>query len=140
VCWRTALPAAGGLRLPRNQTSGAKDTMHDEHGKLFQQGPAIELLARKLQVPIDGMTRLYENELAKLEIDARIRGFLPVLAMRKVREILELDRAGTAVHPPEAKRGAFFGTPRYSSTSTAPLAATVTMFTPVWPYLGPAIR
>jgi hypothetical protein len=62
--------------------------MHGEHGKLFHQGPAIALLARESKVSIDSVARLYAKELAKLEIGARIRGFLHIFAIKKVREIL----------------------------------------------------
>jgi hypothetical protein len=69
--------------------------MYTEHGKLFHQRPAIELLARESQVPVDGVTRLYENELAKLAVGARIRNFLHIFAIRKVREMLRQHDAGT---------------------------------------------
>src|ERR1019366_256103 len=69
--------------------------MYAEYSKLFHQGPAIELIARESQMSIDGVTRLYENELAKLEVGARIRGFLHIFAIRKVREMLRQRDAGT---------------------------------------------
>lgn len=49
---------------------------------------AVEFLSRESQVPIDEVTRLYANELSKLGVGAHILGFLPILAIRKVREIL----------------------------------------------------
>jgi Protein of unknown function (DUF3562) len=49
---------------------------------------AIEALARESHVPIDHVAHLYEHELAVLTVGARITGFLPILTIRKVREIL----------------------------------------------------
>ena len=49
---------------------------------------AIEALARQSHVPIDQITQLYERELAVLTVGARITGFLTILTIRKVREIL----------------------------------------------------
>ena len=69
--------------------------MYAEYSKLFHQGPAIELIARESQMSIDGVARLYTNELAKLEVGARIRGFLHIFALRKVREMLRQHNAGT---------------------------------------------
>jgi hypothetical protein len=69
--------------------------MFAEYSKLFHQGPAIELIARESQVSIDGVARLYTNELAKLEVGARIRGFLHIFALRKVREMLRQRGSGT---------------------------------------------
>ncbi|MCE9642159.1 MAG: DUF3562 domain-containing protein [Betaproteobacteria bacterium] len=68
--------------------------MYGERSKLFHQRHAIELLARESRVSIDGVTRLYETELAKLAVGARIRGFLPIFAMRKVREMLRQRGSG----------------------------------------------
>ena len=65
------------------------------------QGLALERLAQESQVPLDDVRRLYASELAKLEVGARIRGFLPVLALRKVRRTL---RTGSAKQPLAADR------------------------------------
>src|SRR5476649_855512 len=69
-------------------------TMFGAHSKLFHQRPAIELLAQESDVSIDGVTRLYENELAKLGVGARIQGFLPIFAIKKVREMLRQRGTG----------------------------------------------
>ena len=50
--------------------------------------PALEFLARELNVSIDDVSDLYTKELAKLEIGAHIPAFIPVIAIRHVREIL----------------------------------------------------
>lgn len=49
---------------------------------------AIATLARQAQVSIERVTQLYARELATLAVGARITGFLPILTMRKVRELL----------------------------------------------------
>ena len=56
----------------------------------FQRELAVVGLARKAHVPVDDVARLYGNELAKLEIGARITGYLPIFAIRRVRETLRL--------------------------------------------------
>lgn len=48
----------------------------------------IELLARESEFPIDEVAHLYEEELAELGIGARITSFLPIFAIRNVREAL----------------------------------------------------
>jgi len=49
---------------------------------------AIEALAQEAHVPIDKVAQLYERELAVLTVGARITGFLSILTLRKVRDIL----------------------------------------------------
>jgi hypothetical protein len=49
---------------------------------------AVEFLAHEAHVPIDDVAHLYGNELAKLEVGARIKSFLPIFALRNVRDIL----------------------------------------------------
>ena len=69
-------------------------TMHAEHNKQSHQGPDVEFLARESHVSIDEVARLYGKELAKLQIGARIQGFLPILAIRNVREMLRQRKVG----------------------------------------------
>ena len=58
------------------------------------QQRAIELLARESQRPINEVARLYEAQRVGLEAGARITAFVPILAIRKVREVLRRHRAG----------------------------------------------
>ena len=85
----------GGMRitLAAKSNPGMDVTMYREHGKLIDHGPAIECLAQESQVSVDDVARLYANELAKLEVGARIRSFLPIFAIKKVREVLRLRSA-----------------------------------------------
>ena len=62
--------------------------MYTDYSKGSQQRRAIEFLARESQVPINEVARLYEDERAALEVGARITGFLPIFAIRKIRELL----------------------------------------------------
>ena len=58
------------------------------------QERAIEFLAAESQLPIDEVSRLYEGKRAELEVGARLTGFLPILAIRQVREMLRRRSAG----------------------------------------------
>lgn len=49
---------------------------------------AIEHLARESQMPVDEVAQLYEEARTKLEVGARIRGFLGIFAIRNVRKTL----------------------------------------------------
>lgn len=62
--------------------------MYAERNKQSHQGPTVERLARESHVSIDDVARLYANEMARLAVGARIQGFLPIFAARKVREML----------------------------------------------------
>lgn len=64
--------------------------MSPERSVRYRRELPVEGLARELHVPIDDVARLYGNELAKLEIGAHITAFLPIFAIRKVRDILRL--------------------------------------------------
>lgn len=61
---------------------------------------AIEALARQEHMPIEHVAQLYERELALLTVGARITHFLPILTIRKVRDLLR-QRHHT-VHDPVA--------------------------------------
>ena len=62
----------------------------------------IESLARESEFPVDEVTQLYEDELAELGVGARITSFLPIFALRNVREALRTRRA--AARPAESVR------------------------------------
>jgi hypothetical protein len=49
---------------------------------------AIESLAEESQVPVNEVARLYEDARAELEAGARVRSFLGIFALRKVRNTL----------------------------------------------------
>jgi len=49
---------------------------------------AIEFLAQESQESFDDIAPLYKREIAKLEADARIKGFLSIFAIKNVRKLL----------------------------------------------------
>lgn len=66
--------------------------MQVQHSVESHQEQAVAFLARESRVSIDDVERLYGTELAKLEVGARIKSFLPILAIRKVRDVLRQRR------------------------------------------------
>lgn len=48
----------------------------------------LDALALKVHAPLEAVKRVYDCEFERLQRDARIRQYLPVLATRHVREIL----------------------------------------------------
>lgn len=54
----------------------------------------IELLARETDMPIETVHEIYSIEHAKLEQVARIKTYVPVLIRRRVKELLQNQRAG----------------------------------------------
>ena len=55
---------------------------------------AIESLAEESQVPLNEVVRLYEDARARLEVGARIKGFLGIFAIRNVRKMLRQRSPG----------------------------------------------
>lgn len=52
----------------------------------------VELLARETDTPVDTVRELYRVEREKLEHSARVKTFVPVLARRRVKEMLLVHR------------------------------------------------
>jgi hypothetical protein len=61
------------------------------------QQRAIEVLARESQVPVNEVAQLYEDARARLEVGARIRGFLGIFAIRNVRKMLRRRSQASAL-------------------------------------------
>ncbi len=49
---------------------------------------AIHDLARQTRRPVEEVRTVYEQQLAALEADAKVKTFLPILAKRRAREVL----------------------------------------------------
>ena len=49
---------------------------------------AIEKLARNLNRPIGAVKIVYEEEYARLKLDAKVPGFIGVFASRRTRDVL----------------------------------------------------
>lgn len=60
---------------------------------------ALELLARKSKVPPSEVARLYEHARAELGAGARIKSFLGIFALRRVRTILHQRATSSGVSP-----------------------------------------
>jgi hypothetical protein len=65
-----------------------------QQGKQSNQKRTLEFLARESKVSVDEVVRLYEDERAQLEADALITSFLPIFAIRNVREMLRQRSGG----------------------------------------------
>jgi hypothetical protein len=59
---------------------------------LLNRTRVIAFLARKSTIPIAEVTQIYEHEWAKLEATARLKGYVPTLTFRHVRELLRKSR------------------------------------------------
>jgi len=62
--------------------------MNQDHKIQSDQYLGLEYLARESHKSIDVVAQLYGKELEKLSIGARIKTFIPILALRNVRKIL----------------------------------------------------
>lgn len=66
-----------------------------QQGKQSNQKLTLEVLALESKVSVDEVARLYEDERAQLEAGALITSFLPIFAIRNVRETLRRRSSGT---------------------------------------------
>jgi Protein of unknown function (DUF3562) len=57
----------------------------------------IEYLARESHESIEEVAQLLKNEIAKLSIDAHIKTFIPIFALRNIRELLHQRRIGISL-------------------------------------------
>ncbi|MCE9641394.1 MAG: DUF3562 domain-containing protein [Betaproteobacteria bacterium] len=74
--------------------------MHGQHLQHAHQELAVEFLAQQSHVSIDEVTRLYASECSRLQVGAHILGFLPILAIRNVREMLHQRKAANRATEP----------------------------------------
>jgi hypothetical protein len=81
--------------LDLNRTKGTEAMPPDDSPLILQTGHerAIEFLADDTHTPVEQITEIYEREFAKLKLDASVQTYLPLLTMRKVREILRLQNS-----------------------------------------------
>ena len=66
--------------------------MRIEDSSLASQNSALTILAQETETTTEEVLRIYENELASLEANARVRFFVPALALRRVRAKLHKRR------------------------------------------------
>lgn len=62
----------------------------------------VDALARELQLPVDRVAGAYLEEVSRLEASARIKTFVSVLAVGKVRSELRQRQPATAGLSPES--------------------------------------
>ncbi len=62
--------------------------MDSKYSNQSHQELAVVSLASELKISIDEVAVLYGNELTKLKVGSRVSNFLPILALRKVRDTL----------------------------------------------------
>jgi hypothetical protein len=67
-----------------DQTLSSRSTVERE--------PEIELLARETGTPVDTVQELYRVERDKLDRSARIKTYVSVLAHRRVKALLQVER------------------------------------------------
>jgi hypothetical protein len=67
-----------------DQTSSTSSTVERES--------EIELLARETGTPVDTVQEIYRAERDKLERSARIKTYVSVLAHRRVKALLHIER------------------------------------------------
>jgi hypothetical protein len=76
------------------------DGLPDNDEKALRHSTTIESLAESQGVRPDEVRSLYESVLADMKRDAVIMDFLPILAVRRVKEILlRRDAAERGDHP-----------------------------------------
>lgn len=54
--------------------------------------PEFEILARETETPLDTVREIYQVEREKLERSARVKTYIPVLAHRRVKALLKMER------------------------------------------------
>jgi hypothetical protein len=80
-------------------------TLYENDGEKNRHRAAIHALARDLSVPADEITRLYEEALTELKDRAKIKNFLVVFAIRRVRQLLKTTtESSPAPTPPPGVR------------------------------------
>jgi hypothetical protein len=59
----------------------------------ISEEPEFESLARETDTPLHRVREIYQVERDKLERTARIKTYVPVLAHRRVKALLQVERA-----------------------------------------------
>jgi hypothetical protein len=62
-------------------------------GPAARADPPVEALAREFELPLDEVRRLYERTRAELDSGAHVHHYVPIFAVRKMRELLRRRRA-----------------------------------------------
>jgi len=87
-CANAPPPEGAGTTVPPTEHQCGAQAVSLPPEKPTDHARTIAFLARESAVSIDEVTRLYERERTELEAGARIKHFLPILAIRNVRAAL----------------------------------------------------
>ncbi len=63
--------------------------LYEDEPEWIRHWSAMEDLARDLKVPVEEISQPYEMALKELKETARIKAFLPLLVIRRVREMIK---------------------------------------------------
>jgi len=63
--------------------------LYEDESEWIRHSSAIEDLAKDLKVSVEEVAQNYEKALRDLKENARIKEFLPLLTIRRVREIIK---------------------------------------------------
>ena len=66
--------------------------MRTEFSSPASHESALKILAEEMETSTEEVVRIYKAELASLEVGARIRTFIPALALRRARATLHNRR------------------------------------------------
>jgi hypothetical protein len=95
------MPALSPVRARPDEDDPTRMTMAanvERVPELARRQAAIESLARELNAEPEHVRELFEQELAELEVNAKVRGYLHVLASRNVREALQATDHDDGAH------------------------------------------
>jgi len=96
-------PRIAQLRMKQMRNASDGNGSADSPDKPIDHKRVVAFLATKSTLPLDEVTRLYEHEWAGLEASARIKRFVTVLTIRRVRDLFRKS-AGEAPTLPSRVR------------------------------------
>jgi hypothetical protein len=70
--------------------------LYDDDADRMRHHSVIESLARDLHQPLDEVQRQYEAALEEIKAGARVKDYLVVFAVRRIRELFRRAPAGSA--------------------------------------------
>jgi Protein of unknown function (DUF3562) len=66
-----------------------REDLYDDVVERTKHQDTIDHLAKESGLPVGEIGRIYEAELLRLKADARVKDYLPVLLIRKVKDTLK---------------------------------------------------
>ena len=68
------------------------EDLYDDDVEWNKHQDTIDHLAKESGMPVNEIGRIYEAELLRLKADARVKDYLPVLLIRKVKDTIKRKR------------------------------------------------